>query len=93
MFAVLASILASSLAAPFSNLVYVTDASNVKGGVCATTVPGQLAEVLWRSADRVGKNLPLVSSWQAVLSAHDELHEHEPVEEEAVPNTLCVPSA
>ena len=73
--AVLSPILASNLAVPFHEWIFATDASNSMGGVCKAKVPRPLAEVLWRSADRVGKNLPMTSSLQGVLATHDELFE------------------
>ena len=81
--AALSPILASNLAAPFDCTLYATDASNAKGGICSAEVPLELAKVLWRSADRVGKNLPLLSSPQSILMAHDELYEHEVYDDDA----------
>ena len=79
--AALSPISASNLAAPFDGTLYATDASNAKGGICSAEVQPELAKILWRSIDRVGKNLPLMSSHQNILAAHDELYEQEAADE------------
>ena len=67
--------LGSNLAVPFSEEIFATDASNLKGGVVAASVPTEVAAALWRTAPKKGDNLPMASSFQAVLAAHDVLHE------------------
>ena len=73
----LAPILCSNLAVPFAEKLYATDASTQKGGIVAASVGPSLAALLWRSADRVGANVPMLSSSKAVLATHDSLFEHE----------------
>ena len=74
--AALTPILASNLAVPFHTKIFATDASNEMGGICFSEVPLSIAEVAWRSADRVGRNVPLLSHAQAVLAEHDPDFEH-----------------
>ena len=75
--AALAPVLASNLAVPFDKNLYATDASNEMGGMCHAPVPEVLAQVLWRSADRVGRNVPLVSSLKARLRDYELEEEQE----------------
>lgn len=75
---VLAPVLSSNLAVPFSPKVYATDASMAKGGIVSAEVDAEMAAVLWRSADRIGSSVPLLSSSSAVLAVYDTLFEEKP---------------
>lgn len=76
--ACLSPILGSNLAVPFAEEIFATDASMLKGGVVASRVSRDVAAAFWRAAPKKGENLPLASSYQAILAAHDALYE-EPV--------------
>ena len=73
--ACLAPILGSNLAVPFSSEVFATDASMSKGGIVSAEVAQEVAAAVWRTAPKKGENLPMVSSFHAVLKSHDVLHE------------------
>ena len=79
--ACLSPILGSNLAVPFADEIFATDASMLKGGVVASRVSRDVAAAFWRAAPKKGENLPLASSYQAILAAHDALYE-EPVRSE-----------
>ena len=70
--AVLAPILCSNVAVPFLEKVYATDASMSHGGIASADVPTCLAQVLWRTADRKGENVPILPYYAAMLHAYDE---------------------
>ena len=71
----LAPVFASNLSVPFLSTIFSTDASLEKGGITACEFENDLVEVAWRSADIKGGNVPLLTSSQAILSAHDDLFE------------------
>ena len=71
----LAPVLSSNVAAPYSEFVYATDASNQKGAITWTQVDSGLSKLLWRSADKKGENLPLLTKAQVVLKEYDETFE------------------
>ena len=71
----LSPILASNLAVPFSSRVFATDASMLKGGVVQAEVSPETAAVVWRTTPKKGDNVPMNSSFGAILRAHDALHE------------------
>ncbi len=75
--ACLSIVMVSNLAVPFKSEVYATDASNSKGGIVSAPIPLGLSEVLWRTAERKAKNLPLAPASSAVLQQHDEMYEQE----------------
>lgn len=67
----LAPVISSNVAVPFSDWVYATDASNSKGTVVKTRISEDVSKLLWRSADKKEKNLPLLSKAQIVLKEYD----------------------
>ena len=71
----LAPVLASNLAAPFSDHIYATDASMEKGGVTAAPLSSEVSGFLWRDADKKGCNARLDSRAAAFLSKYDPMHE------------------
>ena len=71
----LSPILASNLAVPFSSRLFATDASMMKGGVVQADVSPEVSAVVWRSSPKRGENVPMTSSFGAILRAHDALHE------------------
>ena len=75
--ACLSVVMVSNLAVPFKDEIYATDASNKKGGIVSAQVPSGLAEVLWRTAEKKAKNLPLAPVSAVVLQQHDEMYEQE----------------
>ena len=75
--AALAPIMVSNLAVPFKEEIFATDASGVKGGIVSSEVPIGLAKILWRTAEKKAKNIPMSSSASAVLQQHDEMYEQE----------------
>ena len=81
--ACLAPVIASNVAVPFSTKVYASDASSLKGGFLEADVSPELARVLWRSADRKGRNVPLPSKTAALHANADE--RFEVVEDEDLP--------
>ena len=68
---------ASNLAVPMSPRIYATDASNQMGGIASTEVPIETARALWRSADKKGKNVPLLPAKKALLREYDHEFEEE----------------
>ena len=62
----LAPILSSNVAVPFSTKIFATDASNSKGAYVSAEVEEELSKLLWRSADKKGQNLPLLTPSQSV---------------------------
>lgn len=80
--AALLPVMASNLAVPVSSRLYATDASNHMGGIASTEVPEELAKVLWRSADKKGKNVPMMSTQKALLREYDPDFEEEEVDVE-----------
>lgn len=75
--AALAPIMVSNLAVPFKEEIFATDASGVKGGIVSSEVPIGLAKILWRTAEKKAKNIPMSSSASVVLQQHDEMYEQE----------------
>ena len=75
--ACLSPIAASNLAAPFSTVVYASDASTLKGGFVSTEVPLDVARILWRSASKKAKNPVFPSRTAALHRLHDEWFEEE----------------
>lgn len=73
--ATLAPFAASNIAAPFADRIYASDASTGKGGFVRAPVPQEIAKILWRTADRKGKNVALPSKTAALHSYHDESFE------------------
>ena len=73
----MAPILASNLAVPFSEEIFATDASMAMGGVASTCVSTELAQVLWRSAERKKPKVPVLTRAKAILVTHDEMFEEE----------------
>ena len=75
--AALCPIMVSNLAVEVDRKLYATDASNSMGGIASAEVPEELAKTLWRTADKKGANVPILSRLQAVIAAYEET-EHEP---------------
>eukprot|EP00438_Fugacium_kawagutii_P022811 Skav208203 [mRNA] locus=scaffold2026:167899:172464:+ [translate_table: standard] len=69
--ACLSPVLASNIAVPFLDEVFATDASSTGGGITVAHVDQMLAKVLWRTADRKGANVPLMSRAKAMVSCYD----------------------
>ena len=84
--AALAPFAASNIAVPFADRIYASDASTGKGGFVRAPLQQQLSKILWRTADRKGKDVALPSKTAALHSYHDEslefLDEPFPVAEE-----------
>ena len=59
--ACLSPLAASNLAVPFSETVYASDASTLKGGLVSATVHIETSRMLWRSAAKKAKNPKLPS--------------------------------
>eukprot|EP00438_Fugacium_kawagutii_P033656 Skav204053 [mRNA] locus=scaffold3:301963:308610:- [translate_table: standard] len=78
----LAPLIASNVAAPFAPRVYASDASIERGGVVMAKIPEEMSRVLWRTANKKGKNIPLPSRTAALHQLHDDMFEFE---EEIVP--------
>lgn len=76
---VLAPIMVSNLALPFPSRIFATDASMEKGAVVEAEVDKKVAEAVWRSADKRGANVPMLSSVQAVLAAYDPMFEEKAI--------------
>eukprot|EP00435_Cladocopium_sp_Y103_P061058 s614_g22.t1 len=71
--AALCPLAASNIAVPMDTTIYATDASNSMGGIASTSVDEWLAKAMWRSADRKGQNVPLLTRSQAVMQPyHDD---------------------
>ena len=86
----LAPILSSNVAVPFSTKIFATDASNSKGAYVSAEVEEELSKLLWRSADKKGQNLPLLTPSQSVRREgkdHD-LSREENEDEQKVPRPL-----
>ena len=85
--AVLAPVLASNVSVPFLDEVFATDSSTAMGGITSAPLGNHVAKVLWRTADKKGANLPLLTSAQAVVSQHDSMFEEEdgPLPEDGLP--------
>ena len=73
--ACLMPMLASNVALPFDKRIYATDASTMCGGIAEAEVSEEEIALLWRSADRKGCNLPLLSKNEEILTIHDVLYE------------------
>ena len=67
----LAPVISSNVAFPFSEWAYAADASNSKGAVVRAKVSEDISKLLWRSADKKGENVPLLSKAQTVLKEYD----------------------
>ena len=79
--AVLAPITCSNLAVPFGREIYATDASNLGGGIAFAEADEAVVKVGWRSADRKGRNLPMMRRSQAILASHDADFEELPLDD------------
>ena len=75
--AALLPVAASNLAVPMAKKVYATDASNMMGGIASTEVPEEFAKAFWRSADKKGKNVPMMSAGLALVKEYDPDFEEE----------------
>ena len=75
--AALASVMVSNLALPFEDRIFATDASLGKGGITVAHCHMNTVAAGWRSADKKGKNLPLLSLPKAILASHDMFFEDE----------------
>ena len=73
--ACLMPVFASNVALPFDRRVYATDASTLCGGIAEAEITEDEVAMLWRSADRKGCNLPLLSKNEEILTIHDVLYE------------------
>ena len=80
--AVLAPVVVSNLAVPFSKEIYATDASNTGGGIAVADADEEVVKMAWRSADRKGSNVPLMRRTQAIIASHDVDFEEMPDDEE-----------
>ena len=69
--AALAPLMCSNLAVPVLDKVFATDASNAKGGIVSASVDEEVSKLLWRSADKKGGNVPLLSRNQIILHCYD----------------------
>lgn len=75
--AALAPIMVSNLAVPFKEEIFATDSSSTKGGIVSTEVPLGLSKILWRTAEKKAKNIPMSPATSVVLQQHDEMYEQE----------------
>ena len=75
--AALAPVMVSNLSVPFEDRVFATDASNEKGGITVAHGGQAIVAAGWRTADKKGKNLPLLRPAQALLASHDILFEED----------------
>ena len=73
----LAPVMVSNLSVPFEDRVFATDASNEKGGITVAHGGQAIVAAGWRTADKKGKNLPLLRPAQALLASHDLLFEED----------------
>ena len=73
--ACLMPVFASNVALPFDRRVYAIDASTLCGGIAEAEITEDVVAMLWRSADRKGCNLPLLSKNEEILTIHDVLYE------------------
>lgn len=79
--AALAPLMASNVAVPFAPRVYASDASVQRGGVVVAQIPTEMSRVLWRTANKKGKNIPLPSKTAALHQLHDVDFEFEDLPE------------
>ena len=73
--AVLSPVLVSNLAVPILDQIFATDASSTHGGIASAGVSKEIALTAWRSSDRRGQNVPLLTRVQANLSQIDTMYE------------------
>ena len=73
--ACLMPVLASNVSVPFLEKAFATDASTTMGGIAETDITSEEAAVLWRSADRKGANLPILSKFEEMRSIHEVMYE------------------
>ena len=73
--AALCPIMVSNLAVDVDKKLYATDASNSMGGIASTEVPDHVAKFLWRTADKKGANVPILSRIQALTAAYEDPEE------------------
>ncbi|CAL1156117.1 unnamed protein product, partial [Cladocopium goreaui] len=73
--AALCPIMVSNLAVDVDSKLYATDASNSMGGIASTEVPDHVARFLWRTADKKGANIPILSRIQALIATYEEAPE------------------
>ena len=73
--ACLRPIAASKLAAPFSEVVYASDASTLTRGLVATAVTPDMARAVWRTARKTARNPRFRSCTAALHRLHDEFFE------------------
>ena len=78
----LAPLAASNIAVPFSDQIYASDASTLKGGLVSATVSEELSRMLWRTSLKKAKNPKLQSRTAALHRIHDAHFEEEDVFEE-----------
>ena len=71
----IAPVLSSNVAVPHSEFIYATDASNHQGAITWAQVDPDVSKLLWRSSDKKGENLPLLTRAQVVLKEYDETFE------------------
>ena len=55
--------------------MFATDASLAMGGITVADCHRDSVAAGWRSADKKGKNLPLLTTSKAILASHDLLFE------------------
>ena len=81
-------VLVSDIKAPFHSWLYATDASTMKGAVCESKIPEEIAQPLWQSGDFKG-GYTFLDPWQKEVLAEtgfcddeewQEIHEHAPEE-------------
>ena len=73
--ACLGPLAASNIAVPFSDSLYASDASTLKGGLVKAEVGESLSRVLWRTANKNAKNPRLQSRTMALHRIRDESYE------------------
>ena len=69
-FAALSPVIASNLAVPVDNNIYATDASNSHGAIVPTKVAEEMSNLLWKTPDRKGGNVPMMIRFQASMKGY-----------------------
>ena len=71
MLSVLAPLAVADLSAPWSEALFATDSSDLKGAIVSAQVPATLTQRLWTSALKVSENARLLSRERAALMRFD----------------------
>ena len=78
----------TNIAAPFSDRVYASDASTVKGGLVFAEVGEDISRVLWRTSTKKVKSQKLQSRTAALHRIKDEGFEELPDDEDELPREV-----